>query len=67
MAGFDYGVPVILTRDKDGIVHAFLNACKHKGSLLVEDCAVHQSNLLVCPYHAWSYALNGRLVGVPRE
>jgi phenylpropionate dioxygenase-like ring-hydroxylating dioxygenase large terminal subunit len=62
-----YGVPLILTRDRDGQVHAFLNACRHKGSKVVESCEPHKAGRLLCPYHAWAYGLDGRLVGVPRE
>ena len=62
-----YGVPLILTRDRDGKVNAFLNACQHKGSKVVESCEPHKANRLLCPYHAWAYGLDGRLVGVPRE
>jgi phenylpropionate dioxygenase-like ring-hydroxylating dioxygenase large terminal subunit len=62
-----YGVPLLITRDKDGKVRAFLNACMHKGSKLVEDCEPHKMNKMTCPYHAWTFALDGRLVGVPRE
>lgn len=62
-----YGVPMLLTRDKGGKVRAFLNTCTHKGSKLVEDCEVHAGSRLTCPYHAWTFALDGRLVGVPRE
>lgn len=62
-----YGVPMIITRDKDGQVHAFLNACMHKGSKVVEGCDARKAKLMICPYHAWSYATDGRLVGVPRE
>lgn len=62
-----YGLPLILTRDRDGKVHAFVNACRHKGSKVVEKCESFKANVLSCPYHAWSYALDGRLVGLPRE
>ena len=62
-----YGVPLLLTRDKQGVARAFLNACMHKGSKLVEDCAPHKTNKIGCPYHAWTYGLDGKLVGVPRE
>lgn len=61
-----HGLPLLLTRDRDGVVHAFLNACQHKGSKLVEDCDPHKAARLSCPYHAWTYALDGKLVGVPR-
>jgi phenylpropionate dioxygenase-like ring-hydroxylating dioxygenase large terminal subunit len=61
-----YGVPLVLTRDKDGQVRAFLNACQHKGSKVVETCEPHKAGRLVCPYHAWTYKLDGQLMGVPR-
>lgn len=62
-----YGVPLLISRAKDGEVRAFLNACKHKGAKLVDDCERHKASRLTCPYHAWTYALDGSLVGVPRE
>lgn len=62
-----YGVPIILTRARDGEVRAFLNACQHKGSKVVESCEPHRAGRLLCPYHAWAYGLDGKLVGVPRE
>lgn len=62
-----YGVPILLTRDKAGEVRAFLNVCRHKGSKIVETCEPHKAGRLSCPYHAWTYALDGRLVGLPRE
>ena len=62
-----YGPPIIVTRDKAGKAHAFLNACRHRGSRLVRDQDAKQAGLFVCPYHAWSYDLTGALRGVPRE
>jgi phenylpropionate dioxygenase-like ring-hydroxylating dioxygenase large terminal subunit len=62
-----YGVPLLLTRHRDGQVRAFLNACQHKGAKLVESCEPQRAGRLVCPYHAWAYGLDGELVGVPRE
>jgi len=62
-----YGMPLLLTRDRDGVVRAFLNACQHKGAKLVEDCEPHKVARVSCPYHAWTYALDGKLVGVPRS
>ncbi len=61
------GVSVILTRDKSGAVKAFLNACSHRGTRLVaaQECAA--ALRITCPYHAWTYNLQGRLIGVPRE
>ncbi|MEQ8398529.1 aromatic ring-hydroxylating dioxygenase subunit alpha [Thalassobaculum sp.] len=57
------GQPILLVRDRDGGIRAFHNVCRHRGSLLVEDR--HSGPVLVCPYHSWSYALDGRLVRTP--
>lgn len=59
-----HGLPVLLTRDRQGIVHAFLNVCRHRGARLVEavsGCA----HRFTCPYHGWTYANSGPLVGAP--
>jgi phenylpropionate dioxygenase-like ring-hydroxylating dioxygenase large terminal subunit len=60
------GESVIVIRGDDGKVRAFSNVCRHRGSRLVDGtggCA----KVLTCPYHAWSYARDGRLVGVPHR
>ena len=57
---------VIVIRGDDRTVRAFANVCRHRGSRLVDGtggCA----RVLTCPYHAWSYARDGRLVGVPHR
>jgi phenylpropionate dioxygenase-like ring-hydroxylating dioxygenase large terminal subunit len=63
----DYlGESIIVMRGDDGAVRAFHNVCRHRGSRLVDGeggCA----KVLTCPYHAWSYARDGRLVGVPHR
>lgn len=63
----DYlGESVFVIRGDDGGVRAFSNVCRHRGSRLVDGsggCA----KVLTCPYHAWSYARDGRLVGVPHR
>src|SRR6516164_10616402 len=55
---------VILCRDRAGKVHVFLNSCRHRG---MKVCRYDEGNTAVftCPYHGWSYATDGRLVGVP--
>ena len=58
---FDYGYEsVIIARDKNNSVNAFLNVCRHRGSRV---CIEKSGNtrLFVCPYHAWTYELNGSL------
>jgi phenylpropionate dioxygenase-like ring-hydroxylating dioxygenase large terminal subunit len=60
------GESVLVIRGDDGRVRAFANVCRHRGSQLVDGtggCA----KVLTCPYHAWSYARDGRLVGVPHR
>jgi phenylpropionate dioxygenase-like ring-hydroxylating dioxygenase large terminal subunit len=60
------GESVIVIRGDDGEVRAFSNVCRHRGSRIVDGsggCA----KVLTCPYHAWSYARDGRLVGVPHR
>ena len=58
------GHPFILVRNKKGAARAFHNACRHRGhALLAEPC--RGLRLITCPYHAWSYDLDGKLLGTP--
>ena len=61
----DLGVPVLLVRDNDGKVNAFLNACSHRGARLKEGCG--KAAALSCPYHAWGFDLKGKLRTIFKE
>jgi Rieske 2Fe-2S family protein len=59
------GESVIVTRAPSGRVHAFYNVCRHRGTKL---CTEHEGTFagsIQCPYHAWTYDLEGRLIGAP--
>lgn len=58
------GVPIILVRGQDEQLRAFANTCRHRGSLLLDE-GRGQCKAIVCPYHSWTYALDGRLAGTP--
>ena len=59
----DLAVPTVLTRDGDGVARAFANVCRHRGSLVASGRG--EARRLSCPYHAWTYGLDGSLLGVP--
>lgn len=61
----DYiGESVIVVRGRDGQLRAFTNVCRHRGSRIV-DGSSGCAKKLICPYHAWTYELDGKLTGVP--
>lgn len=60
------GLPLLLARDDDGVVHAFLNVCRHRGAKL-ERAASGCKRVFTCPYHAWSWTNRGDLRAVPQE
>lgn len=56
---------IIITRDRSGIAHAHYNVCRHRGTRI---CTEHQGQFagtIQCPYHAWTYGLDGQLLGAP--
>jgi phenylpropionate dioxygenase-like ring-hydroxylating dioxygenase large terminal subunit len=57
------GRPVLMTRGKDGVVRAFLNVCSHRQALVVEQ-ACGTAGRFTCPYHGWTFAQDGRLIGL---
>ncbi|MDQ3381093.1 MAG: aromatic ring-hydroxylating dioxygenase subunit alpha [Actinomycetota bacterium] len=57
-------IPVVLVRDEIGVLRAFLNVCRHRGSLVCEGAG--RRTTLQCPYHAWTYGLDGSLLAAPR-
>jgi phenylpropionate dioxygenase-like ring-hydroxylating dioxygenase large terminal subunit len=60
------GLPLLLSRDADGQVHGHYNVCRHRGMRLAEPGAAACRNH-VCPYHGWTYALDGSLTGLPHR
>jgi glycine betaine catabolism A len=51
----------LLTRDDDGVLHAFANTCRHRGHELLPCGASASQGVIICPYHAWTYGLDGSL------
>jgi phenylpropionate dioxygenase-like ring-hydroxylating dioxygenase large terminal subunit len=58
------GESLIIVRDKRDAIRGFYNVCRHRGSRLIEN-RNGRSQGIQCPYHAWTYALDGRLIGAP--
>jgi phenylpropionate dioxygenase-like ring-hydroxylating dioxygenase large terminal subunit len=59
----ELGIPILATRDKSGKFHALVNACRHRGAILTEDERGNK-NRFSCPFHAWTYASDGQLLGI---
>ncbi|HYN86526.1 MAG TPA: aromatic ring-hydroxylating dioxygenase subunit alpha [Pyrinomonadaceae bacterium] len=58
------GEPVVVVRGGDGVLRAFFNVCRHHAAAVVEE-PEGRSNALRCPYHGWTYTLEGELRGTP--
>jgi phenylpropionate dioxygenase-like ring-hydroxylating dioxygenase large terminal subunit len=61
----DLGVPILVTRNNAGEVKAFMNVCRHRGARLT-DTPCGKARTLSCPYHKWTYDLDGNLRGLPQ-
>ncbi len=61
----DTGIPILVTRNRAGEVKAFANVCRHRGARVVNE-ACGKANTFACPYHSWTYDLDGALRGVPQ-
>jgi Rieske 2Fe-2S family protein len=59
------GESILVLRGKDGSLRAFLNVCRHRGARLCLDACGNAGAVVQCAYHAWSYGLDGRLLGAP--
>jgi choline monooxygenase len=57
------GIPLIILRDGKGALRAFANSCRHRGSQLLDGAG--NCKLISCPYHSWTYELDGSLRGAP--
>ena len=56
---------VIVLRDREGALHAFYNVCRHRGARVCMQQSGQLKGSMQCRYHAWTYALDGRLIGAP--
>lgn len=59
------GLPLLLVRGDDGTLRGFVNACRHRGARVAPEGRAAGRRVMVCPYHSWSYALDGSLRGRP--
>jgi phenylpropionate dioxygenase-like ring-hydroxylating dioxygenase large terminal subunit len=58
------GASVLVVRGRDGVIRAFYNVCTHRGTQLVDEAQGHQGNFS-CPYHRWTFGLDGHLLSAP--
>jgi phenylpropionate dioxygenase-like ring-hydroxylating dioxygenase large terminal subunit len=58
-------VPIVVTMDDEGELRGFVNVCRHRGAIVATDA--RKRGTLQCPYHAWTYGLDGRLRAAPRS
>ncbi len=55
--------PIAVVRDRDGVLRAFYNVCKHRAHHLLTGSG--ETTRIMCPYHAWTYRLDGQLIRAP--
>ena len=60
-----FGESVLVVRGRDGTVRAFQNICRHRGTKICDVASGRFSETIQCPYHAWTWSTDGRLVGAP--
>ena len=59
------GESLIIVRARDGALRAFFNVCRHRGTRICREASGRFAETIQCPYHAWTYATDGRLIGAP--
>ena len=59
------GESIVITRDASGEMHAFYNVCRHRGTRMCREAEGKFAGRIQCPYHGWTYGLDGRLLGAP--
>jgi Rieske 2Fe-2S family protein len=59
------GESILVVRDRDGVLRAFLNVCRHRGTRLCREPSGCLPGKIRCPYHAWTYGTDGQLLGAP--
>ncbi len=60
------GVPILATRDSEGKFRAFVNSCRHRGALVENRERGDEATSFSCPFHNWTYGLDGKLIGMPK-
>lgn len=60
------GESIIITRDASGVIQAFFNVCRHRGTRMCKSAEGKFEGRIQCPYHGWTYGLDGRLIGAPQ-
>ncbi len=63
----DTGVPILVVRQEDQSVRAFINVCRHRGAELVPEACGHKKRAFACPYHSWTYGLDGSLRSITHK